>query len=96
VNVVWAEAARDDLKSIRAYIAHDNPRAATRLAARIRSMAESLARFPEQGRTGKANGTRELAVAGTPYVIVYANESGLLGILRVIDGAQLWPPEREG
>lgn len=37
-------------------------------------------------------GTRELVVLGTPYVVVYRIEAAAVVILRILHGAQQWPP----
>lgn len=44
------------------------------------------------GRSGKADGTREFVIARTPYILVYRNNAEVLEALRVIHGAQQWPP----
>ncbi len=45
------------------------------------------------GRTGRLHGSRELVVAGTPYVVKYRVAETQVDILRVLHGAQTWPPE---
>ena len=42
--------AKNDLKAINRYIAQDNPAAARRLIAQIKSQCQTLAEFPEMGR----------------------------------------------
>ena len=48
------------------------------------------------GRAGEPEGTRELVVTGTPYVLQYRLRPELVEIVRVLHGAQLAPPEQEG
>lgn len=55
----WTRLAAADLRSSLVWIAECNPKAATKVAARNRSAAETLARHPEIGRPGKIEGTRE-------------------------------------
>ena len=93
MQVSWTAEAVGDLNSARAYIARDDPKAASHLARRILDTASMLGRFPMLGRTGDFEDTRELVVAGTPYVLVYRFEPDHVQILRVIHGAQLWPPQ---
>jgi len=46
--------------------------------------ARSLKRFPNRGRVGHKEGTRELIVAPMPYIIVYGVEAEVVHIYRVI------------
>lgn len=50
-----------------------------------------LLEFPEAGRIGRLEGTRELVVTGTPYVVAYRLAEEVVLILRVLHGAQEWP-----
>jgi toxin ParE1/3/4 len=59
---------------------------------RLASVAERLLDQPMMGRPGKADGTREFAIARTPYILIYRVNAEVLEVLRVIHGAQQWPP----
>jgi plasmid stabilization system protein ParE len=50
-----------------------------------------LRRFPAMGHDGRVIGTRELVVAGTPYIAVYRKGRTSVRVLRVLHGAQQWP-----
>jgi addiction module RelE/StbE family toxin len=84
--------AADDLRDIRAYIARDNKLAAGSVVRRIRSSVALLRRHPELGRAGRIAGTRELIVAGQPYLVVYRLGDQGVEVLRVLHHAQEWPP----
>jgi len=82
MRIVWSETAIANLISIRKYIERDKPAASHRLAQRIlfgraangartRASVERLAEHPHLGRPGREPETRELIVAGTPYIIAY-------------------------
>ena len=43
------------------------------------------------GRAGRVNGTRELVVSRTPYVVVYRIRGQEVCIVRVLHTAQRWP-----
>lgn len=49
-QIVWTPAARDDLKEIVSYIAHDDPAAARRLGEKIIGSVEILRTMPQSGR----------------------------------------------
>ena len=60
---------------------------------RIQETAAILVRHPTAGRTGRVLGTRELIVAGTPWVIPYRVRRGFIDILAVIHRARKWPDD---
>jgi toxin ParE1/3/4 len=92
MNIVWSPEAIEDLASLRAYIAEDNPAAARRIALRIVQVIElMLPDNPQSGRPGRVPGTRELIIPRTPYVIPYRMQGNTLQILRVYHSARRWP-----
>jgi addiction module RelE/StbE family toxin len=91
VIVVWSPRAIAHLADLRAYIAHDNPTAAGRVATTLLAAAERLAEFPNLGRPGRIADTRELIVPGTRYVIPYRLRGERLEIIAVFHGRQKWP-----
>ena len=52
---------------------------------------DHLRRNPQQGKPGRVAETRELVLAGTPYIVVYRIEGAQVQIIAVIHGAQRWP-----
>ena len=71
MRLVVDATAWDDLNQIGAWIAKDNPRAARAMLERILQTIEQLQWFPRLSRVGRARGTHERVVAGTPYIIVF-------------------------
>lgn len=92
MTVRWSRPALLDLRRIREYIAQDSPTMAAATVSRLRTAALGLEQFPRRGRPGDQEGTRELVVARTPYIIVYRIDDDEIVILRAIHGAQRWPP----
>lgn len=90
MKVVIHESAARDLDEIIDWISQDNPKAAARVADRIRTKIERLADtgLPNIGRPGLLEGTRELVEA--PYVIVYAVDqpNALIDVLAILHGAR--------
>jgi toxin ParE1/3/4 len=76
------------------YIAKDDPNTARNAVQRIRAAVDHLADYPSIGRTGRLPLTRELIVGGTPWVIVYRVREDAVEVIRVLHGAQSWPPPR--
>ncbi|MDI6026945.1 type II toxin-antitoxin system RelE/ParE family toxin [Corticibacterium sp. UT-5YL-CI-8] len=94
--VTWAREALDNMREQIAFIAHDNPAAARRVADRLRDTGEALGDIAT-GRPGRVTGTYENPVTRLPYVISYevratAGRESIV-ILRVIHTAQDWPAE---
>jgi len=93
MHLEWSLFALSDREAIFDYIEADSPRAAISVDDRIEARVEGLAQFPEMGRPGRIEGTRELVISGTPYIAAYRIVSGTVRILRVLHGAQQWPDE---
>jgi addiction module RelE/StbE family toxin len=87
----WSAYALADREAIFDYIEAENPEAAVEVDDRIQEQIEQLGGFPEMGRPGRVEGTRELVVSATPYVVAYRITGRAVRILRILHGAQLWP-----
>lgn len=92
MKVAWLPRALADRDAQLDYIAHDSPKAAIAQGDRIESQIETLSAYPEMGRVGRVAGTRELVVSRTPFIVVYRVQAERIEILRVLHGAQMWPP----
>ena len=91
MRIRWFQRASLDTAQIQAYIAETDPGSAAVVADRILTAVERLISFPHLGRLGQVEGTRELVVSRTPYLVVYRVNSDVIEILRVLHGAQRWP-----
>ena len=94
MRIVWLRAAERNLEEQLEYIGERNPPAADRLADKIATSDARLADHPHHGRPGRVVGTRELAVPGTPHIVVYTVGRDHVRIHRVLHSAQRWPPRR--
>ncbi|MDB5429339.1 MAG: type toxin-antitoxin system RelE/ParE family toxin [Caulobacter sp.] len=92
MRIVWLPSGRRTLTAQIDYIAEDSPRAAARQQDMVEGATDRLADHPLSGREGRMPGTRELVVPATPFIIIYAVRGEELAILRVLHGAQAWPP----
>ena len=93
MRLEWSPLAMDDRDRIFDFIEQDDPRAAIAVDERIATQVLLLLKFPEGGRPGRINGTRELIVRRTPYIAAYRVEKDCVRILRILHSAQLWPGE---
>lgn len=89
----WTRKAEADLFEQCGHIAKDDPTLASRIGSEIFSAVEGLADFPFRGRSGRVDGTRELVLAGLPWIAVYAVTDSMVVILRLLHGAQAYPTE---
>lgn len=89
--VVWLKNAIKSRDVLLDYIAQDNISAAIEQGDRIEDTAKLLPNNPEIGRAGRKQGTREMVISGTSFILVYRVRAERLEILRVLHGAQQWP-----
>ena len=93
VTLDWTPIAAADLRAAYEYIAEDNVAAAEALLERIFSAVERLGQYPRMGRGGRVEGTRELVIPGTPFVVVYRTGRDRVEVLAVLHAARRWPEE---
>jgi len=92
MRIRWTQPAAHDLTQICDFIQeHSSSATARRVALFIFQKLSVLSQFPEAGRLGRLEGTRELVVAGLPYLAIYRVRSEAVEILRILHGAQQWP-----
>ncbi len=91
MNIVWLSRAESDFDSIVEFIAADNPDAAVSQGEEIQEQILGLERFPERGRQGRVDGTLELVVPRTPYIVAYRIKANQVQILRILHCSQPWP-----
>ena len=88
----WLSQALAELDRVYEYISQENPKAAKFVFTRIREESRKLRRFPHSGRVGQVAGTRELIVAGLPYLVVYRISSDTVEVMLVLHTAMDRPP----
>lgn len=92
--LVWLLRALQDRDAQIEYLAERNPYAAIEQGDLLDETIARLSNHPRMGRQGRVRGTRELVIAGTPFIVIYRERSPVkrIEILRVLHGAQQWPP----
>jgi toxin ParE1/3/4 len=91
MRVRWTTDAADDLERIYDYIAEDRPDSARRVAQSVIERIGTLETFPHLGRSGRVQGTREIAFSPLPFVAIYEVRDEEIIVLRILHGAQRWP-----
>jgi addiction module RelE/StbE family toxin len=92
-RVRWTRGALADLVAIGRYIEQDSPQAARTVVNRVELAGNRLGEFPERGRAGRVEGTRELVIPGLPFIVVYRAALGEVELLTVVHGARQYPPQ---
>ncbi len=92
-RVVISNTAKAEIVGQIAYIREHNPGAAQRQRERISSTVARLREMPGLGgRPGRVEGTRELIVSGTPFILIFEESGNRISILHVLHGRQQWHP----
>lgn len=93
MRLEWSILAMADREAIFDYIETESPRAAIAVDERISAQSQTLVQFPHSGRPGRIDGTRELVIGQTPFIVAYRVTDDVVRILRVLHGAQEWPDD---
>ena len=91
MKVDWTPLAISHLQSTYDYIARDNSAAAAKIIEQIFGAAERLTDNPNMGRAGRIEGTRELVIPGTSFIVAYRVRRNDLQILAVLHTSRKWP-----
>lgn len=91
--IFWLTSARDDLRQIVTYIAHDNPTAARRMKKRLEESVLPTAEHPYLYRTSdRVPGMREI-VAHPSYAVLYQVTATRIEVVNVVHTSQQFPRE---
>ncbi|MBC7755051.1 MAG: type II toxin-antitoxin system RelE/ParE family toxin [Bdellovibrio sp.] len=95
IEIVWLEIAADEFEDAIAWIRERNDNAADKMAETALFQIDQLKHYPQLGRVGRDNSTRELVISNTHFIVVYrviaAKQS--LEILSFKHDAMRWPAE---
>ena len=91
MKILWTQSARNDRNAIIDFIALDDIDSALELDAKITGVISRLIDFPQQGRFGRVNGTRELILHAN-YILVYEIIDDNIFILSILHTSKQYPP----
>lgn len=91
MQVIWLRIALSNLDDVAAYIAEDNPLAASQVVQTIITQINQLSLQPAMGRPGRVLGTRELVIINTHYLVPYRIKNNRVEILRVFHTSRRLP-----
>ena len=87
----WTREAAADLEHIADYLFQHVPDRAAELVRAVYDAPALLLEFPNRGRPGKKEGTREFVLSPLPYLVVYTVGRDVIFVVRILHGAQQWP-----
>jgi toxin ParE1/3/4 len=91
MRIVWTPAAADDLEQIAGYLKEHHPSYAYSTLQELYETIRSLKSFPQSGRPGREEGTRELVFARLPYIAIYRVKNNAIELLRIWHSARNRP-----
>jgi toxin ParE1/3/4 len=91
MRVRWTTNAAADLSQIVDRIRSESPSTALHVARTIYKAIADLEKFPNLGRIGLVEKTRELVFPPWPYIAVYEIVEDQVQVLRVRHASRDWP-----
>jgi toxin ParE1/3/4 len=88
MRIRWTAPAAEDLASIHDYLREHHPHLAHTTIVAIHNAIRSLRKFPNRGRNGREEGTRELLLDRLPHIVAYCVKPDAVEILHIWHPAQ--------
>jgi toxin ParE1/3/4 len=93
MKLVWTPRTQRSLRDIARYLTQFNPIAALSMVRLLRAAPQQLLQHPASGRPGRIDGTRELLITGTSYILPYRVRQDAIEILAVLHTSRQWPDQ---
>ena len=91
MQVKWLKWALRNLEQARNYVFQDNPTAAQELIIKIQNAANQLQNYPFMGKNGRVEGTKELIISNSPYILIYRIKEETVEVLRILHTSKFYP-----
>ena len=91
MQVKLLRRALRNLEQAHSYILQDNPTAAQELIVKTQNAANQLEKYPFMGKSGRVEGTRELIISNSPYILIYRVKEESVEILRILHTSKRYP-----
>lgn len=91
MTIRYTRLALAHLSEIRAYTEKHRLGTVKAVGESILAAVSHLGQFPEAGRLGRVNGTRELVVPRLPFVVAYRVMGNDVEVLAILHAARRWP-----
>ena len=95
MRIVWLDRADRDMFNAVEWLNDRNPAAAKRITQLIYLQLKQLQQYPQLGRVGQLEGTRELVIHQTRYIAAYRIDfsQNIIEILALMHESMQWPDE---
>jgi toxin ParE1/3/4 len=84
---ITPEAEQDILLIATEIRLQNNAATARQRLTEIKNQLKALAKYPDSGRVGGCEGTREIVMSGMPYIAIYEQSDASVIVVRVLRGA---------
>ncbi|GCL39675.1 hypothetical protein SR1949_48030 [Sphaerospermopsis reniformis] len=91
MQIKWLRRALRNLEQAHNYVFQENPTAAQELIIKIQNAANQLEKYPFMGKNGRIEGTRELIISHSPYILIYRVKEESVEILRILHTSKRYP-----
>lgn len=91
MRVNWTKSAINDLEIEANYLNRVSPSIEDSFLEDVESGIDLIKEYPELGRIGRVNQTRELILKKFQYILVYLVESSYIDIIRLLHTSRKWP-----
>lgn len=91
MQVKWLRRALRNLEQARNYVFQENPTTAQELIIKIQNAANQLQKYPFMGKNGRVEGTRELIISNSPYILIYRVKEESVEVLRILHTSKRYP-----
>ncbi len=91
MKVRWTTPASQDFTAAGEWFAERDPGAARTMLGLVLEQVAMLADFPQLGHSGRVAGTRELVVAGTPFILAYQIRREGIAVVGFLHAKRKWP-----
>ena len=95
MKIRFTRLAHQDIQEVYEYISQESHQAAQSVLDHIEKAIDQLIIHPKIGRLGRVTKTRELIVAGLPFIVVYSTSDKFVDIVSIMHTSRRWPDRFE-